>query len=118
MRTLLERADATEMFEMDARSSRERVPSTMTEIKNHPLWVVERFKRAAVRASETSVKGLIAGEPVFPRSCVKELKSAERWKSECRRRVMDASLSAPVRAIHSRSVAGAVAGIGARARDG
>ena len=104
MRTLLERADAAEMFEMDARSSRERVPSTMTEIKNHPLWVVERFlTRSQCVHPRHPVKGLIAGEPVFPRSCVKELKSAERWKSECRRRVMDASLSAPVRAIHSRA---------------
>ena len=118
MRTLLERADATEMFEMDARSSRERVPSTMTEIKNHPLWVVERFlTRSQCVHPRHPVKGLIAGEPVFPRSCVKELKSAERWKSECRRRVMDASLSAPVRAIHSRASQARVRGL-ARAREG
>ena len=116
MRTLLERADAAEMFEMDARSSRERVPSTMTEIKNHPLWVVERFlTRSQCVHPRHPVKGLIAGEPVFPRSCVKELKSAERWKSECRRRVMDASLSAPVRAIHSRASQARVRGL-ARAR--
>ena len=103
---------------MDARSSRERVPSTMTEIKNHPLWVVERFlTRSQCVHPRHPVKGLIAGEPVFPRSCVKELTSAERWKSECRRRVMDASLSAPVRAIHSRASQARVRGL-ARAREG
>ena len=118
MRTLMERADAAETFEMDARSSRERVPSTMTEIKNHPLWVVERFlTRSQCVHPRHPVKGLIAGEPVFPRSCVKELKSAERWKSECRRRVMDASLGAPVRTIHSRASQARVRGL-ARAREG
>lgn len=118
LRKLIESADAAELFEMDTRSSKERVPGTMTEIKNHPLWVVERFlSRSQCIYPRHPVKALIAGEPVFPRSCVKELKSAERWKSESRRRVMDALLDAPVRKIHSRAAQARVKAL-ERAREG
>ena len=36
-------AGETEDFEMDTKSLTERVPTTLAEVKNHPLWVVERF---------------------------------------------------------------------------
>lgn len=118
LRKLIEAADAAELFEMDTRSSKERVPGTMTEIKNHPLWVVERFlTKSQCIHPRHPVKGLIAGEPVFPRSCVKELKSAERWKSECRRRVLDELLESPVRKIHSRASQARIKAL-TRARDG
>ena len=118
LRKVVETADATELFEMDVRSSKERVPGTMTEIKNHPLWVVERFlSRSQCIHPRHPVKGLIAGEPVFPRSCVKELKSAERWKSECRRRVIDTLMNSPVRKIHSRASQARVKAL-TRAREG
>jgi len=90
----------------------------MTEIKNHPLWAVERFlTKSQCIHPRHPVKGLIAGEPVFPRSCVKELKSAERWKSECRRRVLDELLESPVRKIHSRASQARIKAL-TRARDG
>ena len=118
LRKLIEAADAAELFEMDTRSSKERVPGTMTEIKNHPLWAVERFlTKSQCIHPRHPVKGLIAGEPVFPRSCVKELKSAERWKSECRRRVLDELLESPVRKIHSRASQARIKAL-TRARDG
>ena len=105
VRACIEAANAAELFEMDTRSAKERVPGTMSEIKNHPLWVVDRFlSRSQIIHPRHPVKGFIAGEAVFPRSCVKELKSAERWKSECRRRVTDESLDAPIRKVHSRAL--------------
>ena len=118
LRKLIDSADKAELFEMDTRSSKERVPGTMTEIKNHPLWVVERFlSRSQCIHPRHPVKALIAGEPVFPRSCVKELKSAERWKSECRRRVIDALIDSPVRKIHSRALQARIKQL-TRAREG
>jgi len=117
LRSLIEAANAAETFEMDARSAKERVPGTMSEIKNHPLWVVERFlSRTQTIHPRHPVKGFIAGEAVFSRSCVKELKSAERWKSECRRRVTDECLRAPVRKVHSRALQARVKAF-TRARD-
>lgn len=49
------------------------------------------------------MKGFIVGELVFLRLCVKELKSVECWKSECRRCVIDTLMNSFVRKIYSRA---------------
>ena len=93
---LVASADARDAREMDARAKTERVPSAMHELKNHPLYACERFLRPnQVIFPRKPVVGFVNGECVFPRSCVSELRSAERWKSEARREVMPEELGKP-----------------------
>lgn len=97
-------AGTAEDVEMDTKTLTEKVPATLAEVKNHPLWVVERFlTKTQIIHPRHPIKGFIAGECVFPRTCVKELRSAERWKSEMRRKVTDAELATPAARIHSRA---------------
>ena len=95
---------------MDKKAACERVPSTLSEIKNHPLWVLERFLPAnQVVYPRDQVKGFIQGEFVFPRSRVQTLRSADRWKAERRRTVKPDELTKPVTKIHSRRARAAIA---------
>ena len=88
---------------MDAKCLTERVPSTFAELRGHPLWAVERFlTKTQCIHPRFPVKGFIQGECVFPRSCVRELRSAERWKAECRRAVLVSELQKPAKRMHSR----------------
>jgi len=88
---------------MDAKCLTERVPSSFAELRNHPLWAVERFlTKTQCIHPRFPVKGFIQGECVFPRSCVRELRSAERWKAECRRIVLVSELQKPAKRMHSR----------------
>ena len=88
---------------MDAKCLTERVPSTFAELRGHPLWAVGRFlTKTQCIHPRFPVKGFIQGECVFPRSCVRELRSAERWKAECRRAVLVSELQKPAKRMHSR----------------
>ena len=103
-------ADARDAREMDARAKTERVPSAMHELKNHPLYACERFLRPnQVIFPRKPVVGFVNGECVFPRSCVSELRSAERWKSEARREVMPEELGKPRATTFSRAARAAAA---------
>jgi|AntAceMinimDraft_5_1070358.scaffolds.fasta_scaffold11248_2 xeroderma pigmentosum group C-complementing protein len=97
-------AGEVEDFEMDTKALTERVPTTLSEVKNHPLWVMERFlTKTQMIHPRHPVKGFIGGECVFPRTCVQDLRSAERWKTERRRKVLDTQLPTPAARIHSRA---------------
>ena len=107
---LVARADARDAREMDARARTERVPSTLNELKNHPLYACERFLRPnQVIFPRKPVVGFVNGECVFPRACVSELRSAERWKSEARREVLPEELAKPRARTHSRASRAAAA---------
>ena len=107
---LVASADARDAREMDARAKTERVPSAMHELKNHPLYACERFLRPnQVIFPRKPVVGFVNGERVFPRSCVSELRSAERWKSEARREVMPEELGKPRARTFSRAARAAAA---------
>ena len=107
---LVASADARDAREMDARAKTERVPSAMHELKNHPLYACERFLRSnQVIFPRKPVVGFVNGECVFPRSCVSELRSAERWKSEARREVMPEELGKPRATTFSRAARAAAA---------
>ena len=107
---LVASADARDAREMDARAKTERVPSAMHELKNHPLYACERFLRPnQVIFPRKPVVGFVNGECVFPRSCVSELRSAERWKSEARREVMPEELGKPRARTFSRAARAAAA---------
>jgi len=103
-------ANATDAAEMESRAKTERVPSTMSELKNHPLYACERFlKPNQVIYPRKPVVGFVNGECVFPRSCVSELRSAERWKSEARREVLPDEITKPRAWTHSRASRAALA---------
>jgi xeroderma pigmentosum group C-complementing protein len=103
-------ANARDAAEMESRAKTERVPSTMSELKNHPLYACERFlKPNQVMYPRKPVVGFVNGECVFPRSCVSELRSAERWKSEARREVLPDEITKPRAWTHSRASRAALA---------
>jgi hypothetical protein len=103
-------ANAADAAEMESRAKTERVPSTMSELKNHPLYACERFlKPNQVMYPRKPVVGFVNGECVFPRSCVSELESAERWKSEARREVLPDEIAKPRAWTHSRASRAALA---------
>jgi len=110
-------ADAEETKSMESRQNLERVPSTLAELKNHPLYVSERFlKPTQAVYPRKPVVGFVDGECVFPRSCVTELRSAERWKTEARREVLPDALASPAAKAHSRKSRAAAAFAAARHR--
>lgn len=66
--------------ELEARESTEIFPKTLDEFKNHPLYVLERhLKKTECVKSKDTVLGHFRGEPVFPRSSVKTLRSLPAW---------------------------------------
>jgi xeroderma pigmentosum group C-complementing protein len=56
------------------------MPTTMGGFKDHALYVLERhLRRDQVIAPHTSELGKFRGEPVYARSSVLDLKTAENW---------------------------------------
>ena len=85
-------ACAAEDDDMDVRAKNERVPTTLAELRNHPPGTCSpsvSYRRRVQRRvpAKTPRAGFVAGECVWPRSLVRELKSAERWKIEAHRAV-------------------------------
>ena len=97
-------ACAAEDDDMDVRAKNERVPTTLAELRNHPLYVVERFLPPTRTVyPRKPLAGFVAGECVWPRSLVRELKSAERWKIEAHRAVRADQTATPHARAHSRA---------------
>ena len=97
-------ACAAEDDDMDVRAKNERVPTTLAELRNHPLYVVERFLPPTHTVyPRKPLAGFVAGECVWPRSLVRELKSAERWKIEAHRAVRADQTATPHARAHSRA---------------
>ena len=101
---LVSAADAAEDEEMRSKERSERAPSTATEAKAHPTWVLERHLRGdeAIHP-RAGVGGFVNGEPLFPRANVRRLRSAARWKMEARREVRLEEIGEPVAWAHSRA---------------
>jgi xeroderma pigmentosum group C-complementing protein len=56
------------------------MPATIGGFKDHALYVLERhLRKDQVIAPDTSELGKFRGEPVFARSSVLEIKTAENW---------------------------------------
>jgi len=97
-------ADARDVSEMATRAATEKLPSTLTEIKNHPLYVVEEFlKQNEVVYPRKPVLGFINGACVFPRQCVSVLRSATRWQTDQHREVLVDQLAKPASHVHSKA---------------
>ncbi|KAG0206247.1 hypothetical protein BGX28_002291 [Mortierella sp. GBA30] len=63
----------------------ERMPTKLADFNNHPLYALERhLKKAEVLHPRFPVLGHIRGEAIYPRSCVKQVKSKENWLKQGR----------------------------------
>ena len=71
--------------EMDANVLSEPIPSTLSALKNHPLYAIEKhLKKYEVIYPGTVVLGQVGQYKVFPRDNVHILRSKERWIREMR----------------------------------
>ncbi|KAI0087722.1 hypothetical protein BDY19DRAFT_892387 [Irpex rosettiformis] len=77
--------DDLEDDELHVNQLTEQMPNSMAGFKNHPLYVLERhLKRDEVIHPLTEL-GKFRGEPVYPRSSVVTLKTAENWMRQGRK---------------------------------
>ncbi|KAI1310812.1 hypothetical protein EDD11_003658 [Mortierella claussenii] len=78
----------------------ERMPTKLGDFNNHPLYALERhIKKYEVLHPRIPVLGHIRGEAIYPRSCVKQVKSKENWLR--RGRVIKAEETKPVKWVKS-----------------
>ncbi|GBE85109.1 Rad4-domain-containing protein [Sparassis crispa] len=63
----------------------ERMPTTMTGFKDHPLYVLARHLRRDEVIHPLREIGKFRGEPVYSRSAVLSLKTAENWMRQGRK---------------------------------
>ncbi|KAH8104624.1 Rad4-domain-containing protein [Cristinia sonorae] len=77
--------DDVEDEELHNNQLTEQMPSSMSGFKDHPLYVLARhLKRDEVIYPLTEL-GKFRGEPVYPRSSVMSLKTAENWMRQGRK---------------------------------
>ncbi|KAF9428917.1 hypothetical protein BGZ94_000528 [Podila epigama] len=63
----------------------ERMPTKLGDFNNHPLYALERhIKKFEVLHPRIPVLGHIRGEAIYPRSCVKQVRSKENWLKRAR----------------------------------
>ncbi|CAO3614709.1 unnamed protein product [Cunninghamella echinulata] len=66
----------------------QRMPTSLKEFKNHPLYALEchlkKFEVIYPMDDASIVIGHIKGERIFPRSCVHELRTRETWMKKGR----------------------------------
>ncbi|KAG0258396.1 hypothetical protein BG011_003326 [Mortierella polycephala] len=63
----------------------ERMPAKLGDFNNHPLYALERhLKKHEVLHPKFPVLGHIRGETIYPRSCVKPVRSKENWLKRAR----------------------------------
>lgn len=96
-------AVASEQLEFDRRAMKEAVPKTLTALRNHPLYVVERhLRRYEAVYPQEPVLGYVGAErePVYLRSHVRTLHTRDRWYREMRDVKADA---VPIREVASKS---------------
>ncbi|XP_014668449.1 PREDICTED: DNA repair protein complementing XP-C cells homolog [Priapulus caudatus] len=62
------------------------LPSSVSEFKGHPLYALRRhlLKFEAIYPPTAQPLGIIRGEPVYARECVRNLHSKETWLKEAR----------------------------------
>ncbi|KDQ62732.1 hypothetical protein JAAARDRAFT_190020 [Jaapia argillacea MUCL 33604] len=71
--------DDVEDEELQAEAVREGMPTSMTGFKDHPLYVLTRHLKHNETLHSPTELGKFRGEPVYPRSSVVSLKTAENW---------------------------------------
>ncbi|KAI5055855.1 hypothetical protein GOP47_0029376 [Adiantum capillus-veneris] len=72
-----------EDMELDIRACTEPLPKNQQAYKNHHLYALERWlTKYQGLHPRGPILGYCAGHPVFPRACVQDLHTAERWLRE------------------------------------
>ncbi|KAJ7556639.1 hypothetical protein O6H91_05G091400 [Diphasiastrum complanatum] len=74
---------ALEDMELETRALTEPLPTNQLAYKTHHLYVLERWlTKYQVLHPKGPVLGYCAGQPVYPRTCVQNLHTADRWLQE------------------------------------
>ncbi|CAL8281906.1 unnamed protein product, partial [Merluccius merluccius] len=78
--------DEKEEKELQAKLLDRPLPTSIAELKNHPLYALPRhlLKYEALYPPLAAVLGYCRGEPVYSRDCVHQLHSRDTWLKEAR----------------------------------
>nr|XP_039262594.1 DNA repair protein complementing XP-C cells homolog isoform X2 [Styela clava] len=78
--------DAKENRDMQEALLAQPLPTTISALKNHPLFGLRRhlLKYEAIYPPDVPAVGLIRGEEIYPRSSIYTLCSREKWLQEAR----------------------------------
>lgn len=78
--------DDEEDMQLDTQLSLQPLPKTIGEYKSHPLYALKRhlLQYEAIYPSDAATVGFFRNEPVYPRSCIKNVRSKEYWKRQAR----------------------------------
>lgn len=73
--------DLTEQSQLAQREVHEVMPKAIGKFNHHPLYALERhLKKYEILYPKEPVLGIIRGEKIYPRKCVKTLKTAEMYR--------------------------------------
>ncbi|KAG9068473.1 hypothetical protein KI688_010743 [Linnemannia hyalina] len=90
-----------EEAELQQAEASERMPTKLSDFNNHPIYALERhLKKFEVLHPKLPVLGHIRGEAIYPRSCVKQVRSKENWLKRARQ--IKSSQVVPIKWIKSR----------------
>lgn len=82
-KTPLADRSSLEDMELDTRTFTEPLPTNQQAYRSHHLYVLERWlTKYQTLYPKGPVLGFCAGQPVYPRTCVQSLHTAERWLRE------------------------------------
>ncbi|KAM8930517.1 DNA repair protein complementing XP-C cells [Pelodytes ibericus] len=75
-----------EDVEFEAKLLDQPLPTSITEYKNHPLYVLKRhlLKYESIYPETSTILGYCRGEAVYARSCVHTLHSRDTWLKDAR----------------------------------
>ncbi|XP_052902873.1 DNA repair protein complementing XP-C cells homolog [Anopheles moucheti] len=79
-------SDLLEEKELNKLDSDKPLPTTINELKNHPLYALRRhlLKFEALYPAEPPTLGFVRGEAIYPRECVYTLLTREKWHKQGR----------------------------------
>ncbi|XP_031558895.1 DNA repair protein complementing XP-C cells homolog [Actinia tenebrosa] len=82
-KTKKKKMDEMENSQLLAQHQERPLPQSITEYKNHPLYVLKRhlLKFEAIYPETAATLGFIRGEAVYSRDCVHLLHTREKWMS-------------------------------------
>jgi len=87
-----ENDELQDFMDRSEKSADGQFPTTLSVYKKHPLYCIEKFanKFETIYPLEPVLAVLPSGDKVYPRSCLKNLHTAERWLREVPPRVVKA----------------------------
>ena len=78
--------DQDEDMQLETQLTLQPLPKTIGEYKNHPLYALKKhlLQYEAIHPSDAPTIGFFRSEPVYERSCIKNVRSREYWKRQAR----------------------------------